>query len=385
MLALLVLISGTGCGFFDDDDDLPPMTLERIEGGVQVVRASEEIEVTGQFSIEPGDVIETLDDGLADFSLEGDRQVKLAPRTRVRVTTTSALESLDGSLLAEVEEPTRVRFGTIDARSPDGTFRIDTGFASVRAASFDGDLGLTVAGEPPLTVKPYFEARVAANDLPGTTAPYRLEPSDIFDRDHLSKWVELDRTLNQLGDGLANQLGRSRPRLAYFSDLADGASVRFMRPYLKRPADELLIALSIAKNVERGLRPAFVDAFEYLDQGAVWGIVAAILRVEDTRSVVAQVRGAIEATGAVAAGEGGEPDFVVTSGGTGTPGFGGMPDDTDGGDDSDGGGDGDGQKPPKRDKPSPPPEDECANAVECTLEGIGIEPTPSPDGVSAPG
>jgi hypothetical protein len=378
VLALLVLISGTGCGFFADDE-LPPMTLERIDGRVQVLRGSEEIVVQGQFAIEPGDVIQTMKDGLADFSLEGDRHVRLAPETRVRVTSTSALESLEGSLLAESAEPMRVRFGTIEARSPDGAFRIDTGFASVRAASFEGDLGLTVAGEPPLTVKPYFEARVAANDLPGTTTPYQLEPSDVFDRDHLSKWVELDRTLNQLGDGLANQLGRTRPRLPYFSDLADGKNVRFMRPYLRRPADELLIGLFIARNAEIGLRPAFEDAFDYLDQGAVWGIVAAILRADDTRSVVAGVRRAIEATGAVAQGEGDEPDFVTASGGSSSGSVGGD----DGGASDDGGG---GSKGGDEDtgggtSPSPPPEDECTNTLDCTLQGIGIQPTPSPTGV----
>ncbi|MQB00032.1 MAG: hypothetical protein GEU78_07015 [Actinobacteria bacterium] len=381
MLVLLVLLSGTGCGFFDDDA-LPPMTLERIEGGVRVMRGSEEFVVKGQFSIEPRDVIQTMRNGLADFSLEGDRRVKLGHQTRVRVTSTSALESLEGSLLAEAGEPTRVRFGTIEARSPDGTFRIDTGFASVRAASFDGDLGLTVAGEPPLTVKPYFEARVAANDLPGTTAPYRLEPSDVFDRDHLSKWIELDRTLNQLGDGLANQLGRSRPQLGYFSDLAEGANVRFMRPYLRRPPVDLLIGLSIAMNSETGLRPAFQDAFDYLDQGAVWGIVAAILRADNTRSVVAQVRGAIEATGAVAQGEGSAPDFVATSGGSSSGTSGGASGDSGGGGSGgDGGSTGGGTEQGGGDEPSPPPDDGCQTTIDCTLQGLGIQPSPEPTGI----
>jgi hypothetical protein len=383
LLASLVLFSGAGCGLFSDDQ-LPPMTLERVDGHVQVLRGSEEIVVEGQFSIEPGDVIQTMKDGLADFSLEGDRQIKLAPRTRVRVTSTSAIESLEGSLLAETAESTRVRFGTIEARSSDGTFRIDTGFASVRAASFDGDLGLTVAGEPPLTVKPFFEARVAANDLPGTTSPYQLDPGDVFDRDHLSKWVELDRTLNQLGDGLANQLGRQRPPLAYFRDLADGANVSFMRPYLRRPANELLIGLSIAENSKSGLRPSFEDAFDYVDQGAVWGIVAAILRADDTRAVVAGVRGAIEAAGTVAEGEGSEPDFVTAS--DSSSGAVDGVDDSGGGGGSGGGGsepDGDGEEPREPDEPSPPPEDECENPVECTLEGVGIEASPTPTEVIA--
>lgn len=379
VLALLVALSGSGCGLFAEEK-LPPMTLERLDGRVRVVRGPEHIDVKGQFSIEPGDVVETMPGGLAEFTLEGDRRVKLASGSRVRIISTVALESLAGSLLAQTAETTRVRFGTIEASSQEGTFRIDTGFASVRAATFDGELGLTVAGERPLTVQPFFEARVSANDLPSRTQPYRLEASDIFDRDHLSKWVELDRTLNQLGDGLANQLGRSRPTLGYYSDLLDGRDVRFIRPYLRRPADELLIGLSIARNTDMALRRAFRDALGYVDQGAVWGIVAAILRADDTRSVVAGIRSAIEETGAVAAGQGGDADFVAAGGQA--PGSGDLSTPDGGGDAAppeDGGGGG--SQPRDPDEPSPPPDDECGSPIDCALEGIGIEPSPSPTGV----
>jgi hypothetical protein len=144
----------------------------------------------------------------------------------------------------------------------------------------------------------------------------------------------------------------------------------------------LLIGLSIAQNARERLPHAFKDAFAYLDQGAVWGIVAAILRAENTRSVVAAVRGAIADSGVVAAGEGGEPDFIADSGGS-APG-----DETtappDGGNGGGGGGDrnnGGGEKPPDDGEPSPPPEDECETTIDCTLEGIGVEPSPSPTGV----
>jgi hypothetical protein len=379
VLALLIMLSNTACGIFGGDD-LPPMTLERLNGRVEVQRGAEKIEVGEQVSIEPGDVIKTFEDSLAEFSLEGDRTVKLAARTIVRVTSASALKTLQGNLLAETSEPMRVEFGAIEARSQGGAFRIDTGFASARAASLEGVLGLTVAGEPPLSIDPYYEAPVAANDLPGSTRPYRLQPSDVFDQQHLSKWIELDRTLDQLGDGLANQLGRSRPDLDYFSALAGRANVRFMKPYMRRPADELLIGLSIAQNAAGSLPRAFEGAFDLLDQGAVWGIVAAILRADNTRSVLAEIRGAIEATGAVASGQGAEPDFVAAAGdpnpGDGTGGEN-PPGDKNNGNGGGGGGGGGGD-PPDDPEPSPSPSSGCADTVDCTLEGIGVQPSPSP-------
>ena len=379
-ICVLALLVGSGCGIFGDDD-LPPMTLERLDGPVTVTRGGETIPVTGERSIEPGDVIETGEDGVAEFSLDGERLVKLAPRTRVRVTSTSALESLGGSLLADTGERTTVRFGAVEASSHVGTFRVDTGFASARAASLDGVLDLSVTGEAPLAVDPFFEARVAANDLPGITRPYRFDPSDIFDKERLGKWVELDRTLNQLGDGLSTQLGRSRPNLDYFSDRVGGREVGFMRPFLRRPAGQLLIGLSIAANSDPGLRPGFVRGMDLFDQGGAWGIVAAILRAENVRAVVAEVRGAIEDTGTVAGGQRSEPDFVAS---TGAGSSGGDGDPASGDDGGTGGGDGGGGDElgdePSDPQPAPtPPEDECEdNTVGCTLAGLGVQPAPSP-------
>jgi hypothetical protein len=133
------------------------------------------------------------------------------------------------------------------------------------------------------------------------------------------------------------------------------------------------------------LKNAFHKAFQYRDQGATWGIAAAILRAEP-RPVVAQLEDAILGTGVVAgSGTSDEAEFSVAAaqatednapisgggreGDDSNPPIANEPDDEDpegGGDDpDDGGGDDD--------------EDDCED-VECVVRRA-ISPSPSPTNV----
>lgn len=308
LAALAVVAVGV---YFGDSNDFGAMTLRKIgDGTVEIRRGNEVIQVgDGDEALQPQDVIVTGGDGLAELQLETDNFVTLANKSRLRIRSTKVVEAQQGSVLADAKSPMQVLFDDVTARLSSAKFRLDRGFGSARAASLRGSVLLESPGEPRLELDRLFQVDVAAGDLPETSVPYRLSLRDQWDKVHLAEVVRLTQDLDLLANGFARQVGSSRPGLDYFSDLS-ASNVSFMRSYLSRPVDDLLVAFTIAENTpSSSLKSSFQKAFDYFDDGASYGVAATILDAK-SEPLVAQLERLIVGTGAVAAdGGAGEASF----------------------------------------------------------------------------
>lgn len=380
----VALVGGLACA---DDQALSDMELKVERGVVNVLRDGETIRVDGTLGLKPGDVVETKEGTLASFALEGgsdERRGQLQDSSRVLIRSTTSLEAQDGKLLVAAQEQTTVLADSVTASTAGGTFRIDRGFGTDRAAVYSGSIDLDAPGEPNLRLGELYQATMVAGDLPTQARPYRLDEKDPWDNSLLEEVVTLEQELEVLARGLGPQLRGQRPTLGYFSALVDGTKVRFMRSYLRRKPVDLLIGFTIARNAPKKLKPAFVQGFRLFDQGARWGVAAKIMEVEP-RPVVAQLERLILGTGVVASdGSGNRADFsVAAASGTDTSGSTAVAS-TDGTSST---GTSTGTQPPPDDggnepKPKKSPEDppeECSSSTECTVnEILGQRPSPSP-------
>jgi hypothetical protein len=228
---------------------------------------------------------------------------------------------------------------------------------------------LETPGQPRISLPKLFEAQAAAGDLDGKE-PYRLDTGDPWDRVYLRAVVDLDEQLTPLATGLRNQLGKSRPGLAYFGALAD-QKVGFMQRYLSRPTVDLLTAFLVADNSPGSLKKNLARSFRLHDDGAKWAVVAGILDA-GFKTLVADLSNVAAATGAVAGGTGNEAVFSVAAAEAvddAAPGetldVAGGPPNGGGGDDGGGGGDDPGQVDPGDGgtEPSPEPSDDGCGQV----------------------
>ncbi len=397
------LLGGTACWPFDEDQ-LAEMTLKRVKGLIQVQRGEEQIEVSSETSLEPGDVVITGRDASAVLRLGGERRVQLASTTRARIIGESAIAGESGKLLADTRESIRVVIGDVEARASKAVFRIDRGLGSTRAGIYEGRVQLSAPGEDGVTVGRLHEASVAAGDLPSLPDPYTLRQDDPWDQLFLGDLLGLDSELSQQAAGFAPQLDAGdKPGLAYFSALAGGADVSFMRPYLRRASPvDLVIGFIVATRAPGSLRDAFLEALDLFEDGASWAVVAGILNVRPN-PLLADLGKVIEGTGAVAE-DGGSAEFSIAAaqdtigsappsddgGGSGDTGADEPPnqdgdgqaappgDEGGGGDPGDGdGGDGDGGGGGNEEA------QDCQNVADCTIKDLTEDepqPEPSPSG-----
>lgn len=358
------------------------MTLRPLAGVVTLVRDGDEKSVRGDTSLQPGDRIVTTQAGRATLKLEGERQAWLQGQSEVAVVNEHSLESIAGDLRSQVGDETTIEFDGIVATALDSHFRIDQGFGSSRVASYQGEVHLAKPGEPRLRLDSLFEAEAAAADLPADSRPYRFDVADEWDSEILEDVIALDEDLSQLGQGLAAQLGRKRPPLNYFNELA-GRRVGFMKSFMHRPTEDLLIGFTVADNSKKSsLEKAFKRAMGYRGEGGRWGVVASILEAKP-KDLVADLKSVIVATGAGGDGGRAQPEFTVASaadavGGPGSSGgtLGGPGD--PGGEDDRNNNNGGGKKDPPGDA------EDCGDPAECLqkdledrLPGEG-DPSPSP-------
>ncbi|MDQ4065816.1 MAG: hypothetical protein M3161_07195, partial [Actinomycetota bacterium] len=253
LVLAVALMAGTACWPFDDEQPLAEMTVRAQSGSVVLLRAGEAIEVTDDTAVQIGDVIRTLAGGVASLRLEGERQATLTStlggRAELEVVDTDVLESRIGSLLAKAGDAMKVRFGDVVANSASGTFRIDQRAGAARVGTYEGVARITAPGEATTSVPRLHEAPASAGDV-RDERPYRLDTNDPFDKTELASIVDLETRLQQLTAGFEAQLGNQRPTLAYFEVLADGRDVSAIRPYLRRPPQELLTAFTIAMHAD---------------------------------------------------------------------------------------------------------------------------------------
>jgi hypothetical protein len=388
---MVCLIAATACWPFGNDD-IAEMSVKRTSdnGEVEITRGDETISVSDDAEVKVGDLVSTSGGARALLRLAGAkdsaRYVNIGPETDVRIDSTKAVEGPlhTGSVVADAGAPMRVTFGSFDATSSDGAFRIDIGVASVRAGAYSGEVRLETPGQPRVSLPRLFEVQAAASDL-DAKEPYRLDPADPWDRVFLRAVVDLDEQLTPIATGLSSQLGSSRPDLPYFAALAK-QDVGFMKKYLSRPTVELLTGFVVANNSPGSLKKNFVRAFRLFDDGAQWAVVAGILDAS-FKTLVAELTNVAAATGAVAGGTGSEAVFsvagaeAVSDAGPGDtvvppPGSGNDDDDNTIDDDDDDDDDDDGNVV----EPSPSPE--CG--ISCTAEEVTRPlrpPSPSPSGI----
>lgn len=378
LLALAVLGGVSATVYLGGASDFGAMEVRCVDPcnlGVQIHRGNSVIDVgESPEALEPQDVVvTTTGPGLAQLNLESEeRTVWLQKKTRLRIRSTTVVEAQQGSVLALAEDaPMEVRFDDVTARFSSAKFRIDRGIGSARAASFEGSVRLQSAGEPRLELPTLFQADIAAGDLPMAPSPYRVDPGDAFDTEHLSDVVALTRDLDDLTRGFARQVdGDSRPGLDYFASLTT-ADVSFMRRYLSRPVSDLLVAFTIAENdPDSSFKQAFIQAFDYLDAGASYGVAATILDVR-TGALVAQLEGLIVDTGAVAS-DGGAGDATFAVGAAGDSGSsaagGGIEDEGAGTSTVSGGVEGE----------SNGDVDDCSDVVDCGVQDVEDQLPPGP-------
>ena len=371
LAALAVVAVGV---YFGDASEFGAMTLRKIgDGKVEIHRGNEVIEVgDADEALEPQDLVVTGSDGDAILNLEEGRTLTVARKSRLRIRSTTMVEAQQGGLLATAEAPMSVLFDDVTARFSSAQFRLDRGFGSARAASYRGPVRLESPGEPRVTLRGLFQVDVAAGDLPQSSVPYQLSFRDPWDKQHLGDVVDLTQTLDQLATGFERQVGNTRPGLDYFSDLSSG-NVSFMRPYMSRSVADLLVAFTIADNAPGGsMKRSFRAAFDYLDDGASYGVAATILKAKSS-PLVAQLEELIVGTGAVAA-----------DGGAGSASFG----EGSSGDSSSGAGEGDvttaaGEEETVSGEVAGEQEgevDDCSDVVSCGVDDVQDELPPGPSG-----
>lgn len=379
LLLALCAFAASACSSAGDDS-LAEMTVKALSGSVDVQRDDATIAVSGDETIEAGDVIITGDgSSRAQIRLAGDRLAELAPHTRVEVLDGSTLRGLDGALLGDVGDHTVVRFGRATATSNEGLFRIDLGAGSARAGVYRGALSLETPGQADRRVDALFQSTVSGYARALAPVPLGISEGDRWDRLELSSVFELDDRLETLGAGVSSQLAGARPGLDFFSPLVarDAGAVR---RYLHRRVSDLLIGFTIARNSRGSFRTSLRSAFGLFDEGGRWGIVARIMHA-GADPVVAQLRSIVRSTGLFAAG--GRPSFTVaqvpgsatTSSPSATGTGGDIAPPPSGGDEPGGGG-----NPSPQPSPSPSP-DECDPLQDPGCAIGGILPSPSPPGI----
>ena len=296
---LAMCLASAGCGLISGADSLGEMSIERTSGSVSIQRGDETFDVVDVTSLAPGDVITTTGDARAELRLEGGRAVGLRGSGALRIGSGQSIESLeDGSLLARVNESTKITIGDVTVTSTQGVFRLDRGRASERVGTYEGMVKLEAPGQDSVAVEPLHQASFAAGELL-RARPYHLSYGDAWDALLLSDVIRLDREMNSLGLAVSRQIGRGSLDLGYFRRLA-GREVDFMRGYRSSSNSDLLIGFAIARSVDDSLAQTFKRAFRLFGDGAQWG-VAAILLGARPGTVVASLEESILSTGALAA------------------------------------------------------------------------------------
>ncbi|HYY44256.1 MAG TPA: hypothetical protein VE975_03610 [Actinomycetota bacterium] len=409
------LLAAPGCWPLNDRAVLSPMSLRERTGAVYVIHEGKATPVEGSASISPSDVIRLGPGAAAEVRLEDDRHALLKGEGRTQIISGGALRSARGSVLFHGGDPLTVQLGDVRAVGAGGLYRIDRRFASIRAASYRGSLTLESPGQPSQKVPALYEVSIAAGAFSSAPRPYQIDPRDPWDQVHLESVLDLDVQLEKLATGLRNQTGGRRPGAAALTALLGqhpGAQGdKALKRYLRIPAADLLIGVGVAKRSPFPLPAALRKTFLLRDQGASWGNDAALMRA-DPEALVASLDRIVSGMGVVAgrdpgtdlalsrlAGEGrgnagsgaNPPGDEGTAGGreasggsTGTPSSGGSPGGSGGsggsGDSGGSGGFGDPEDSGGSGGSGGSGDDGCTDLVDCTLDEIGVTPSPSPSG-----
>lgn len=300
-------------------DEIGQMRIKELRGDVVLIRDGETLPIEGETELRPGDRVRSIDAGsAAQLRLAGARHAFVTGKSALLIEDETTLSVASGSVKATARDGDAMILSLDDIdvtpTTPDATFRLDRGFGFARTGVYSGSVRLSRPGERSLDVERLFEASTAGGELPLVTKPYRIDEGDDWDRQHLLEVIELDQNLSATAASLTNQLGRAKPTVGFFSGLA-GKRVDFIRSFMKRPTDDLLIGFSVARHAgDLVLSKAFSRAFELRDQGGNWGVVATILEARE-RPLLAQLGDIVLATGIADGGGRGQdrPDLTLAA------------------------------------------------------------------------
>jgi hypothetical protein len=337
------------------DRSAAPMTVRPRDGDVTISRNGEELRVSGQFDLEAGDVV-TVSGGDADIALAGRRRLVLGADGALVVRSETAVEALNGSLLIDAGDPTVAVVDEVRARAQGGVWRIDTSSVSSRVAVMRGTTTATAPGGQPVRVPALFQAPVVASEV-FSPEPYRVDPRDEWDRQYLDGVIDLDDQLERFARALSGRLFGERPGPGYFEPLL-GSDASLLADELRAgdvEVADLVVAAAIAASTDGASTPtALRRALGLFDDGATWGLTAAIMRV-DPETMLARLEEFITAA------------VVSTSSAATSPGFEDAPESETRSDDDD-------ITVTRGLKGGAPesPGDGCDNLIDCTLDILPV-------------
>jgi hypothetical protein len=285
---LFLCLGVTACNPFADSGGLEDMTLEPLGSSrVFVDRGESRLEVTDRFALEIGDVVSTRDTG-AQLQLNENRRAWLAPSSSVRIAGEARLVHVEGSLLAQVDAALVVELEDVEVSSNNGRIRIDQESAFAAAMPYGGSLTITAPGREPVKVEPLFQVQIAPGELL-PAKPYEPDDADDWDADYLGGVLELEERLHRVATALSGQLNDPvRNETLLDPVLSPGNKSAISTDIESQSASDLLIAAGIAKaDATRSFEAAFQRAFDLRDEGGRWGIVVAIMEVDENTLLAA--------------------------------------------------------------------------------------------------
>lgn len=350
-------------------------------GEVRMVQGDDPVLVEETEDLGPGDIVITGTGGRARLELGLGRTVELAPAAAVEVGGLGLAEVVEGSVLARAQDPgLSILAGEAEIEGRGSVFRVDRDF-SVTLAVYRGEAALPASGVPPVPALRQLTV-VAGGSVPRGAQPLVVRPDDPWDARLLGPFIDLGLRLVDLQRGLGRQIRSGRGPQAVADVLGrefSPSAVRVVSDGSLPPA-EAVVAAVVSEEAARvaglSLLAALGRVIDLRLEGAHWIVVLASSGVigADLIAELSLLSGLIsrfaappasrEAPGSGGGSAGGAAGSGGASGGTGGSGSSGGSDGSgdSGGSGDTGGGDSGGQQPP--------PQETCANPVNCLVEDV---------------
>jgi hypothetical protein len=373
-VALIAVIAAACAGSSGESGEL---LVTPLAGDVRLLAGDDIVLLDEETRVDPGDLLVTGSGGAALLDLGGAGRLELGAQARVRVDRRP--EVVLGSVLAAAESGgLALRAGGAEIEATDSMFRVDRGF-SVTVAVYRGAAEILGSGIGPVPALREVVA-LSGGAVPRGPSPLLIRPDHPWDVRLLGAAIDLGLDLDRFQRGLGRTLPAGSQGDAVARVLDGSLPGHVIDSVLEQfAAAESVVAAEVSRAVADLQGTSLLGILDRVadlrEQGAHWMVVAATWSLAGTPVLesLERLAGAIgrlatprpEATDSApsAAGESassGEPagssDSGFTSGGSGSSTGGGGSEETTTG----GGGGG----------TSEPPQDECANTVDCLVGDV---------------
>jgi hypothetical protein len=391
--AALAAVTAAACA--GSSGESGELLVTPLAGDVRLLDGDDTVLLDEETLVDPGDLLVTGSGGAAILDLGGAGRLELGAQARVRVDRRP--EVVLGSVLAAAESGgLALRAGGAEIEASDSVFRVDRGF-SVRVAVYRGAAEILGSG---IGVIPALREIVALSGgaVPSGPSPLNVRPDHPWDIRLLGAAIDLGLDLDRFQQGL----GRTLPAGSQGDAVARVLDGSLPGPVIDSLLEQFAAAESmVAAEVSRAVADlqgtsllGILDRVADLrEQGAHWMVVAATWSLAGTPVLesLERLAGAIgrlaapslEATGSAPGGSGGSggsgvsagsSDGGVTSGDSGSSTGGGGSEETttggSGGGTTTGGSGGGTTTGGSGGGTSAPPQDECANPVDCLVGDV---------------